>query len=166
MRLVLAASAATVAALLEVTVVPHLGVNGAHPHLVLVLGVIWTVAAGVESGLVWAFVGGLVLDVLAPRPLGATAFTLLVALGGASVVAGGLSRIRPLAPILLVPAFSLVSSMVLLVVLGALRTPIAATDPIAALAPGIVYDTVLASILGPLVISLHDRYAAGERADW
>ena len=86
MSSLLAAVGATVAALLESTVVPHLGVGGTGPHLVLVLGVVWTVAAGVESGLVWAFVGGLALDVLVQRPLGSSAFALVVSLGAASVL--------------------------------------------------------------------------------
>lgn len=76
-RTPLAAVVATGAALLETTVGPHVAVGGGGPHLVLVLGVVWTVAAGVESGLAWAFAGGLALDVLAQRPLGSSAFALL-----------------------------------------------------------------------------------------
>ena len=41
--------------------------RSAQPHLVLVFGIVVTVAVGLEAGLVWAFVGGLVLDVLAQR---------------------------------------------------------------------------------------------------
>jgi len=166
MSLVLAAVGAVVAGLFELTVVPHVSVNGAHPHPVLVFGVIWTVAAGIESGLVWAFVGGLLLDVLAPRPLGSTAFALLVSVAGAWVGARVLSRVRPFAPIPLVFIFSLVNSLLLLIVYGALRAPIPVQDPIAPLLPGAVFDTVIAAILGPLVISLRDRHRRDERADW
>ncbi len=166
MSLVLAAVGAVVAGLLELTVVPHLSVNGAHPHPVLVLGIIWTVAAGVESGFVWAFAGGLLLDVLAPRPFGSTAFALLVSVGGASAAARVLSGIRPLAPIPLVFIFSLVNSLLLLVVYGALRAPIPAEDPIGTLLPGAVFDTVLAAFFGPLVITLRDRHRPDDRADW
>ena len=166
MSLVLAAVGAVVAGLLELTVVPRLSVNGAHPHPVLVLGIIWTVAAGVESGLVWAFAGGLLLDVLAPRPLGSSAFALLVSLGGASAGARVLWRMRPLAPIPLVFIFSLVNSLLLLVAYGALRAPIPTQDPIGTLLPGAVFDTVLAALFGPLVITLRDRRHPDERADW
>ena len=83
MTLLLAAVGATVMALLELTVGPYLRVGTSQPHLVLVLGVIVTVAIGLEAGLAWAFVGGLVLDVLAQRPLGSTAFALLLCVGGA-----------------------------------------------------------------------------------
>jgi rod shape-determining protein MreD len=161
MRLLPAAAVAVVAALFELTVVPHVSVDGAHPHLVLVLGVIWTVAAGAETGLVWAFVGGLALDVLAPRPVGATAVALLLALGAVSLATPTLRRFRPVAPILLTPAASVVSSLALLLALGIGGTP-ASADSIPRLIPGVVYDTALAALLGPIVVVLHDRRSAAE----
>src|SRR5260221_14291342 len=81
MTLLLAAVGATVTALLELTIGPYLRVGIAEPHLVLVVGIIVTLALDIEAGLVWAFVGGLVLDVLAERPLGSSAFALLVCIG-------------------------------------------------------------------------------------
>jgi rod shape-determining protein MreD len=166
MRLIVAAVGATVAGLLELTVVPYLRVGDAYPHLVLVLGIVWAIAAGFESGLAWAFTGGLILDMLAGRPIGSTAFALLVSIGGAAVAANVLSRLRPLAPIPLVFVFSLVNSILVLVLFSALQSPIPTDDPVAALLPGAVYDTVLAALIGPLVISIHDRAADRERADW
>ena len=68
----------------------------AQPHLVFVLAVIWTVAAGLDSGLVWAFVGGIALDVLAQRPLGHSAFALLIAVGVAASSLGHSSGSDPL----------------------------------------------------------------------
>jgi len=57
MTLLVAAIAATVAAILESTITQYLRVGDAQPHIVFVLAVIWTVAAGLDRGLVWAFVG-------------------------------------------------------------------------------------------------------------
>ncbi|HEY0443028.1 MAG TPA: rod shape-determining protein MreD [Candidatus Limnocylindrales bacterium] len=166
MTLVLAAVGAAVAALLELTVAPSISVAGAHPHFVVMLGVIAVVATGLETGLVWAFVGGLLLDILAPRPLGSTAFTLLLSLGGAYVGARVLSRLGPLAPILLVFVFSVVNSLLLLGVFGALRSPIPVSNPVGAVVPGALYDVILAALLSPLVLSLRSRFAPAERAEW
>ena len=99
MTLLLAAVGAVVTALVELTVVPYLQIGSAHPHPVLVLAVIVTIAIGVEAGLVWAFVGGLALDVLAHRPLGSSAFALLIAVGGTAILARGLAQLRPIVPI-------------------------------------------------------------------
>ena len=166
MSWLLAAVGATVAALLELTVTPNLAVAGARPHLVLVLGVVWTMAAGAESGLVWALVGGLTLDLLAERPLGSSAFALLLSLGAAGLLAPPLARLRPLAPIPLVFSLSFVNSILLLVAYGALRAPIPDPDPLRTLLPAVLYDTVLAALIGPLLIVVVDRRAARERAEW
>ena len=56
--------------------------------------------------------------------------------------------------------------MILLATFNALRTPIPVPDPVAALLPGLVYDTLVAALLGPLVISIHDRRVESERLDW
>jgi rod shape-determining protein MreD len=166
MTLLLAAVGATVMALLELTVGPYLRIGTAQPHLVLVVGIVVTVGIGLEAGLVWAFVGGLVVDVLAQRPLGSTAFALLLCLGATAVLGRLFIRLRPVVPILATVLLSLVYSMILLVTFNALRAPIPVADPLSVLLPGVVFDTVLAALIGPLAISIHDRRTESERLDW
>ena len=166
MTLLLAAVGATLTALLELSVGPYLRVGTAQPHLVLVVGIVVTVALGLEAGLVWAFVGGLALDVLVPRPLGSTAFALLLCMGATAVLARYLVRFRLLVPILATLLLSLVFSMILLVAFNALRTPIQVENPVALFVPSVVYNTILAAVIGPLAISVHDRRAETERMDW
>ena len=166
MTLLLAAVGATVTALLELTVGPYLRIGAAQPHLVLVFGIVVTVAMGLEAGLVWAFLGGLVLDVLADRPLGSTSFALLLCVGATAVLSQFLVRVRPIVPILATLLLSLLYSMILYLAFNALRTPIPIADPISILLPGVVYDTLLAALLGPLVISIHDRRSETDRVDW
>jgi rod shape-determining protein MreD len=166
MTLLLAAVGATVTALLELTVGPYLKVGTAEPHLVLVLGITVTVAIGLEAGLVWAFVGGLAIDVLAQRPLGSTSFALLICVGATSVLAGLLARFRLLVPILATLLLSLVYSMIHFVALNALASSIPVADPVALVLPAVVYDTILAALIGPLVVSIHDRRVDTDRVDW
>lgn len=168
MTLLLAAVGATGAALFELTVGPYLRIGDAQPHFVLVLGIVLTIAVGFEAGLVWAFVGGLALDVLAPgdRPIGSTSFALLLCVGGAFVLGRVFARVRPIAPVIAVPVLSLLYSMVLFVAFGALGSPLPVSDPIAVVLPSVVYDTVLAILIGPLVVSIHDHRAMQERVDW
>ena len=166
MTLLLAAVGATLTALLELTVGPYMRIGTAQPHLVLVIGIVVTVAVGLEAGLVWAFVGGLVLDVLAQRPLGSTAFALLLSVGVTAVLGRVFERIRPVVPILATILLSVGYSMILFVAFNALRAPIPVADPVALVVPAAVYDTVLAALIGPLAISIHDRHADAERMDW
>ena len=166
MRHLLAAVGATAAAIVELSLVPYLGVEGAHPHPVLVFGVIWTIASGLESGLAWAFVGGIALDSLGDRPLGSSSFALLVSVGGASLVGRSFIRIRPLAPIIAIPILSLVNSMILLALLSAIRPPVVVADPLATFMPGAVFDAMLGILFGPLIVSVRDRRTVEERLDW
>ena len=114
MSLLLAAIGAMITALVEVTVGPYIAVGSASPHPVLVGGVIWTIAAGIDRGITWAFVGGLVLDSLIGRALGTSAFALLVAVGSAALVAQPFPRLRLLVPVGAVPILRLVTSRLLL----------------------------------------------------
>ena len=135
----------------------------AQPHLVFVLAVVWTVAAGLDSGLVWAFVGGIALDTLAQRPLGSTAFALLIAVGATAILARPLSRIRPVVAIVATALLSLVYSMTLIVSFSVLRPPSVLSDPLRIVLPGVLYDVILAVLFGPLAVSIRDRFTDEER---
>ena len=164
MTLLVAAIAATVAALFETTITQYLRVGDAQPHLVFVLAVVATVAAGLDTGLVWAFVGGIALDTLGPRPLGTTAFALLITVGATSLLTRSLVRIRPIVAIIATALLSLVYSMTLVFLFSVLRPPAALSDPLRLLVPSVLYDVLVAVILGPLVVSIHDRVIDEERA--
>jgi rod shape-determining protein MreD len=166
MTLLLVAVGAVVTALLELTVGPYIRVGDAQPHLVLVVGVVVTIAIGLDAGLVWAFVGGLALDVIAQRPLGSSAFALLICLGGAAVLARSFARLRPIVPIGAVFVLSLGYSMLLFLTFGALGVPLPVSDPVGTVMPAAVYDVVLAAVIGPLAIAIHDRRMQQERVDW
>jgi rod shape-determining protein MreD len=163
MTLLVAAIAATVTALLESTITHYIRVGDAQPHFVFILAVISTVAAGLDSGLVWAFVGGIALDTLAQRPLGSTAFALLIAVGATAVLSRSLARVRPIVAIISTALLSLVYSMTLVLLFSVLRPPAALSDPLPIVLPSVVYDVVVAAILGPLIVSIHDRLTDEER---
>jgi rod shape-determining protein MreD len=166
MTLLLAAVGATVTALLELTIGPYLRVGNAEPHLVLVVGIIVTLALDLEAGLVWAFVGGLVLDVLAQRPLGSSAFALLLCLGLAALLGHWFVRLRQIIPIPIAFILGVVYSMTLFVAFNALAAPIPVADPMARVLPSAVFDLFVATLIGPLAISIHDRRVDVERVDW
>jgi rod shape-determining protein MreD len=166
MSLLLAAIGATVIALVEATLTPYITVGDAGPHPVLVGGVIWTITAGIDRGITWAFVGGIVLDSLLGRSLGTTAFALLLAVGAAALIAHPFPRLRLVAPIVAVPILSLAYSMVIVALATATQPGLTVGDPGKLLLPGVIYDAILGMFLGPLAITLHDRRAVAERPDW
>lgn len=166
MSLLLAAIGATVIALVEATLAQYINVADAGPHPVLIGGVIWTIAAGIDRGITWAFVGGLVLDSLLGRSIGTSSFALLVAVGAAALIAHPFPRLRLVAPVIAVPILSVAYSVLIIVLTSATQPGVAAVDPTKLLLPGAIYDTLLGMFVGPLVVTLRDRRAVSERVDW
>lgn len=166
MSLLLAAVGAVLAALLELTLVPYLEVGGAHPHLVLVATVVAAVAFGLDTGLAVAVAGGLALDILAARPLGATVFVLLLVAGGTALASRALSGVRIVAPVVLVAAASPAFSLGLMTVLGVAQGRPWVDDPVGLVLPGAIYDLILAVAVGPLLVSLRARALETERFEW
>ena len=166
MSLLFAAIGAVITALAEVTFGLYDAVGSATPHPVLVGGVIWTITAGIDRGLTWAFVGGLVLDSLLGRPVGLSSFALLVSVGGAALIAQPFPRLRLVAPIVAVPLMSVVYSGLLLALSAAVQQTGVPRESLTVITPGALYDAVLGLFIGPLVVTLHDRRATTERVEW
>src|SRR5438093_1626036 len=105
MSLPLAAAGAIVLALLELSVTPYLKIAGLKPDLLLIAVTAIASFYGLERAIGWAFVGGLMLDVLSAgpyRPLGATAFTLLLVAGLAAAMTRALPSGRIVVTVALV----------------------------------------------------------------
>ena len=166
MQLVIAAALAVVAALAEFTIVPYLKIGDAVLHPVLVFGVGGGIAGRLEAGLAWAFAGGLALDILGQRPLGSSAFSLLIAIGLASIIGGLLGRVRIIAPVVATAIASPVFSMLLLVTTTALTTASLTAGALGSVMPSAVYDTILAALAGPLTVAVVMRRQNADRVDW
>lgn len=69
----------TGAALVQTTLLSRISVVGAQPNLMLLVVLLWSVVRSVDEGLIWAFLGGLIVDVLSGGPLAGTAIALLAA---------------------------------------------------------------------------------------
>jgi rod shape-determining protein MreD len=166
MSLTLAAVGALVAALFDTSIAPYLQIGGAQPDLVLVLAVIWTVVVGFEGGLMWAFVGGLAIDLLAPRPLGSTAFVMLLTVGAAAVFARLVVRGPYARPVIAVFLCSIMYTTLFTTLHRALVGPIPLDDAIAGVVPTAVFDALIALLVAPFVVRIRARTADRDRVDW
>ena len=168
MSLVLAAVGAAVAALIQSTVLPFAANDGGGLDLVLVIAVVWTMALGLEGGLVWAFLGGLVIDVLLMRPLGLTAFIDLLAVGAAWVV--GRILVRGAYPVIVFTAGALAAAAAPATVLlySALRDVPPGIDPTTGIVTSGIVAAIVAAIVAPPMLALGRRARAAEagRVDW
>jgi rod shape-determining protein MreD len=79
MSILAPAVGAVLAAVLESSVLTHLQVGSVKPDLVFAVGIAVAMVLGFDSGMAWAFVGGVALDLLSPeRALGSTALALVL----------------------------------------------------------------------------------------
>ncbi|MEP7158306.1 MAG: rod shape-determining protein MreD [Chloroflexota bacterium] len=166
MTIPFAALVTLIAALLETTVLPELSVAGATADLVLVCAATATVVLGVEDGLIAAFLGGLLTDMLiAERPLGAATLSLLLVLSVAIIVSrlAGPNR-RWLAvtlTVILTPLFHILFSLVLVATENAPLTFNPAVILVAAFMNGLIAIPI-ASLFG----TIERRFGPLERVDW
>ena len=107
-------------AVVQVTWAPAFSVAGAFPNLVLVavVGITWM--QGVRPGLVWACVGGVLLDLTAPGPVGPHAMALLTAAYATSLWARNLDRPHPVHVALTAAAGTIAYSVALVLTDGIL----------------------------------------------
>ncbi len=69
-----------VVALIQHVIVPHITFFGAHPNVMLVVVVAWGLLRGNRDGLIWALVGGLLLDLFSLAPIGTAMLPMLIVL--------------------------------------------------------------------------------------
>jgi rod shape-determining protein MreD len=168
MNLTIAAAGAAAVALLEVTLWPYLGAAGTHLHPVLAGAILLASLASLEVGLTWAFTGGLMLDVLSPRPLGTTILVLLLVVGVAVGAARGLAEVRlaALTPVLVAFPVSLLYSVGVALVVAAAQGAPPPRDPLPALVPGAIADTVVVALVVAIALSRRSRREEQERVGW
>lgn len=94
----LSALALILAAVLQVTVLPLLTGSSLNVDLVLLLVLAWGIIRGVQEGLLWGLMGGLILDVVSAAPFGTT-MAVLATIG----VLGGIRGIPLLRGSVLAP---------------------------------------------------------------
>ena len=77
MNLYLGLPLMAVLALIHSVLLSRVNLWGARLDLMLLFILTWTSARGVDEGLAWGFLGGLIVDLLSRGPLGATALALM-----------------------------------------------------------------------------------------
>jgi rod shape-determining protein MreD len=65
------------AAVIQSSFIPQLRIFGGNPDLVLLLVLSWSLNTDIDEALVWAFVGGILQDLLSAAPTGAATLSML-----------------------------------------------------------------------------------------
>jgi len=158
---------AVLAAVVESSVLTHLQVGSVKPDLVFAMGIAVAMVLGFDSGMAWAFSGGLTLDLLLPgRALGSTALTLVLLTGLALLIARAMWPPRlaviALTALALTPLYQYALLAVLALTAAVAFSGLALTD----LALVAVLNAVIAALAVVVVRALDLRFGERERLAW
>jgi rod shape-determining protein MreD len=143
-----------------------LEVGGVKPNLVLVAVVLVTTSFGFEMGIAWAFIAGLVANVLIPEPLGSLPLALLVV---AVIVGAGarvFGRLVWIYPVLAAFVGSVVGDLVSLAALSFVAGSVRMTVPLQLIVPAAVLNAALTGILLVPMRALVQRIGPEHRPAW
>lgn len=146
------------ACLFQATAAARIKIYGVKPDLVLILVVIGTLVYGGRAGLIWAFFGGLGLDIFSGGPMGSSSLALMAAALVAGVGHRTLSRFNVIVPVVTMVAATLAYAGAYLGILAVLQYLDVAQHQVPFFAtiqnvvvPAVVYNTTLMVILIPFL---------------
>lgn len=167
MGLLSTAVGAVVAAILEVSVLAQFQLAGVRPDLVLAVGIGVAMTMGFDAGIVWAFVGGLLLDVMLPeRPIGSTTMAMLIAIGASLVVARVVETPRLVVIGITAAVITFLYEGLLLAILDVVSGVPMGAASLGSWVVVAVLSGVIAMITAWAIRSLLLRFGAFERVDW
>jgi len=105
-----------------------------------------------KASLIWAFIGGLILDIFSGGPLGASSLALMSAVLIIAIGTQSLSRYHLFVPLISIILATLIYSFIYLAVLAALGQGLPVTATIEGIIlPALVYNTIVMLLLTPLL---------------
>jgi rod shape-determining protein MreD len=145
---------------------PHLRIWGVFPNLMLMVVVSWSLLRGADQGLVWAFAGGLLVDLLSGSPLGAGTLALMAVAFLAGIGEVNVFRTHIALPLAAVLLSTLLYGLLMLLALQVTGQPV---DWPGSLAKTVLPSAVVNTLLTPLVYGtiywLH-RHLGQDVIDW
>ncbi len=89
-----------IATILQSTLMPEFQILSGRADLIFTLVLAWTLLAGGDQGILWAFVGGLCQDLITGMPLGVSALALIVVMFVVSRIVRQIDRANWIVPLI------------------------------------------------------------------
>ncbi len=106
-----------IAAILQATFVPQIRLLNGGPDLVFLLVIAWSINAEVEESVLWAFVGGISVDLLSAAPTGTSTLGMLLVVFAISGIGRQVYRIGFILLIGVTLAGTLVQQLITMIIL-------------------------------------------------
>jgi rod shape-determining protein MreD len=143
-------------AVFQSTLLPHLRIWGVFPNLMLVVVVSWSLLRGADQGLVWAFVGGALIDVLSGGPMGVATLSLMAVAFLAGIGEVNIFRTHVALPLAAVLLSTLLYGLLILLALQLTGQTVDWTGSMmSAILPSAVVNTLLTPVIYVTIHWLH-----------
>jgi rod shape-determining protein MreD len=145
-------------AIFQATAAPQIRIANGSLNLLLLCVMSWEQIEARGEGYVWAFIGGVVLDLIGGGPFGASILALLAATFVASQLGGGLFRDRLLLPLVTAVAGTFAYNGVYLILLRIFGIPVNLVDALVQVVlPSALLNLLASPIVARLMLALHRR---------
>ena len=148
----------TLLAIFQGTAAPQIRIAGGYPDLLMLSILSWALIEPRGDAYVWAFTGGVAVDLIGSGPFGASVLALLIVTFVADRIGGGLFRDRVAVPLATAFVGTFAFHGVYLIVLKIFGWPI---DPLDAafrvVLPSALINMLLSPIVFRLMLALHRR---------
>lgn len=150
---------------LEATLLPQVRLLSGQPDVVILLVIAWSVHASLDEAVIWAFVGGLLHDLLSLTPLGTTTLAMLLVIFTLDAIRRQLYSVNIVLVIGFMFAAVVVNHVVFLMVitLTGYRPDLIETIRLVIL-PSLTYDAALILPIYWLVRRVQNRLTRRQRA--
>ena len=145
-------------AIFQATAAPQIRIAGGSLNLLLLSVMSWEQIEARGEGYVWAFIGGLALDLLGGGPFGASILGLLAATFIANRLSSGLFRDRLFLPLVTAVAGTFAYNGIYLLMLQIFGVPINWVDAIVqVILPSAILNMLASPIVARLMLALYHR---------
>jgi rod shape-determining protein MreD len=110
-------------AVVQTAVAPHFPILGLIPQLPFLVALAWGLLRGMNEGLIWAFVGGLLLDLFSVAPMGVTSLSFMLAILAVVWIENAMPADRFFIPVIMAAAATVIYLLVYFILLRLLGYP-------------------------------------------
>ncbi len=108
-------------AVVQTAVLPFFPLFHLSPQMPFLVALTWALLRGMEEGIIWAFIGGLFIDLFSVTPLGVSSLSFMVGIAAVLWIQQAIPTSRFLLPILLAVLSTVISLLVYFVSLRTLN---------------------------------------------
>lgn len=133
-------------AVVQTAVLPHFPILGLIPQLSFLVALAWGLLRGMNEGIVWAFIGGLLLDLFSVAPMGVTSLSFMLAILAVVWIENAIPADRFFVPVIMTAAATVINLLIYLILLRLLGYPTTLQEAAALLPTAILHGALILPI--------------------